>query len=466
MAHTDSTTNLVWFRDDLRASDNPALSAACARGGPVIACFVREQFTKIREHGAASRWWLHHSLRALDTTLQERGGRLILRSGDPRKIIPEMVTETDAKAVHWNRRYDPKQVEMDKSIKAGLQAQGIEAISHKANLLFEPWELQTGSGQSYKVFTPFWRAARQAGLPDRPLPLPRRIQSLQNLPPSDCLDDWQLLPSSPNWARGFAPIWQPGETGAHQQLQTFLQSGIARYADGRDIPGKSYTSRLSPHLAFGEISPRQIVSAVRKTFPEAPDRNAEKFLSEVGWREFAKSISYHAEDLANINWRPEYDDFPWVRDDAALARWQQGHTGIALVDAGMRELWETGYMHNRVRMVVASFLIKNLLIDWRKGEQWFWDTLLDADVANNPFGWQWVAGSGADAAPFFRIFNPVTQGGKFDPHGDYIRKWVPERANLSAGDVHKPGACGTEPLVNMKTSRERALTALQSIKKN
>jgi deoxyribodipyrimidine photo-lyase len=442
-----TSPSLVWFRDDLRLSDNPALRAAIDRGEPVIALYVLDEVSPgIRPLGGAARWWLHHSLASLDERLRERGGALVLRRGPAERIVRDTVAEVGAGAVFWNRRYGGAEREIDSTLKASLRAEGLEVASFAASLLHEPWTVTTGSGTHYSVFTPFWRACLALPAPRAPLPEPRTIESPDRAPASDALDDWGLLPTRPDWAGGLRDTWEPGEPAARRRLRGFLDEDLPQYDRARDEPSAGATSLLSPHLRWGEISPFTV-------WHEAVGvEGAGGFLSELGWREFAWHTLYHSPDLAGENLRPEFDAFPWPPlEPAHLDAWQHGDTGVPLVDAGMRELWHTGYMHNRVRMVVASFLVKNLLIDWRLGEQWFWDTLVDADEASNPFNWQWVAGSGADAAPYFRVFNPELQAKKFDPQGLYISRWASDAP--------------TEPLVDLAETRKAALAAYDVVKR-
>ncbi len=460
---------IVWLRHDLRLADNPALAAAVASGLPVVPVYILDDATPgVRGPGAASRWWLHHSLAALDADLRRLGSRLVLRRGAPETILPDLVARCGATAVHWNRLYEIAARERDARIKQALTERGVAATSHKANLLFEPWEVKTGAGDPFKVFTPFWRACRQLAPPESPLPPPRRLAAPPRWPASDDLDSWRLLPRTPDWAGGLRDSWQPGEAGAHARLRSFVDDALARYRDERDLPAEASTSRLSPHLAFGEVSPRQVWHAATAREPSA---STEKFLAEVGWREFCNNLIFHFGNLAERNFRADFDAFPWRAEDTQVEAWRRGRTGYPIVDAGMRELWTTGWMHNRVRMIVASFLTKNLMVDWRVGERWFWNTLVDADSANNPAGWQWVSGSGADAQPYFRIFNPILQGEKFDPDGTYVRRWVPEVAKLPSSAVHKPWTARAlvdpaypEPVVDHAQARDRALAAFRSLK--
>lgn len=445
---------IVWLRNDLRLADNPALDAAVATGGKVVVVYVRDEVTEgSRPLGAASKWWLHHSLTALASSLEAIGGSLVLRTGPGSDVIRSLVSETDASAVLWNRRYGLAR-EADAALKEDLRGKGLTCESFAGNLLFEPWTVRTGEGNPFKVFTPFWRAALAGDPPRAPLDAPGKLNSVRDVP-SEELASWELLPTSPDWSSGLREMWTPGEKGAHDRLHDFVDNTLRLY-HRRDEPGPVTTSRLSPHLRFGEMSPHQIWAELDRTLPADAEKNKAKFLSEVGWREFSYNILFHFPELDSRNFRPEFDHFPWGDVDSTLLKaWQKGTTGVPLVDAGMRELWHTGYMHNRVRMVVASFLIKNMLVDWRVGEAWFWDTLVDADEANNPASWQWVAGSGADAAPYFRVFNPMLQAEKFDPQQEYIRRWIPE-----FGTPDYP----TEPIVDLKASRDRALQAFDELK--
>jgi deoxyribodipyrimidine photo-lyase len=461
---------IVWFRQDLRLADNPALAAA-AKTAPVIPLYVLDDETPgAWKPGGAARWWLHHSLDALAQDIAARGGKLILRCGPAHDVIDHLVAEAKAQAVYWNRCYEPSAVKRDTRIKATLEARGTAAKSFNASLLVEPWQVKTGSDTPFKVFTPFWRAASALITDTRPLPAPKTLDPPARLPRSDRLDDWSLLPTKPNWARGF-DIWSPSEAGARNRLAAFIDKSLPHYADARDRPDLPHTSRLSPHLHWGEIGPRQIwhaLQTVRETDPKT-ERHTAKFLNEIGWREFSYHLLYHIPTLPERNVRPAFDRFPWKASRDAFVAWSRGRTGYPIVDAGMRELWATGTMHNRVRMIAASFLIKHLLIPWQNGEAWFWDTLVDADLANNAASWQWVAGSGADAAPYFRIFNPILQGEKYDPEGAYVRRWVPELKDCDARFIHRPWASSNfkalsyeTPIVDHDHARARALDAFKS----
>lgn len=471
---------IVWFRRDLRLDDNPALTDAVKSGRPILPLYILDETGDLRAPGAASLWWLGKSLAQLAASLEQRGSRLILRRGVAATELTALVRQTGAASVVWNRLYDPGVTDRDAALKAALKADGVAVQSFNAGLLSEPWTVRNKSGEPFKVFSPFWRAA-QTSLDLTPLhTAPDALIAPPVWPDSQRLDAWGLQPTKPDWTGGFA-LWTPGETGARNRLATFLKEGLARYAEGRNIPAAEAVSRLSPHLHFGEISPRQIwaaVDAVLETRP-ALGRQADKFKAELGWREFSHSLLFHNPQIETRNFKPAFDAFPWREDPAGFTAWTRGQTGYPMVDAGMRELWTTGFMHNRVRMLAASFLVKHLLIDWRQGEAWFWDTLLDADRANNAASWQWVAGSGADAAPYFRIFSPMGQGEKFDPDGRYVRRWIPELARLPDAVVHSPwtadplilraagvtlGQTYPHPIVEHGFARERALQALKATK--
>ncbi len=449
-----NSPSIVWLRDDLRVSDNPALTAAVNRGEPVVLVYVLDdESAEIRPLGAASRWWLHHSLTALSAEIGSLGGELTLRQGPARDVITELVRQTGAGAVYWNRRYGASR-DIDVELKASLAATGLEVHSFTANLLHDPWAHLTQSGSPFKVFTPFWKSFLATHSPREPLPAPASITPANDVA-SDALAAWQLTPTR-DWADRFPEWWTPGEAGAHARLDDFLTNGITQY-DRRDEPGVDSTSRLSPHLRFGEISPYQVWHETWLRSPAGNDKNRDRFLSEVGWREFSYHQLFNNTDISTRNLRPEFDAFPWKPlSSARLRAWKKGLTGVSLVDAGMRELWISGTMHNRVRMVCASFLIKNLGIDWRIGEQWFWDTLVDADEASNPASWQWVAGSGYDAAPYFRVFNPELQAEKFDGQRVYRNRWIPE-----LGSSAYP-----EPIINLAQSRTDALNAYTAMRES
>ena len=465
---------LLWLRQDLRLADHPALCAAVESGAPVIPVFLWAPWEEAEwAPGAASRWWLHESLQSLRADLEQRGSRLILRrvASDSLATLRELLQETGARAVFWSRRYEPQLIARDRRIKEALRADAIDARSFNAALLIEPWDVRNNSGRPFQVFTPFWKHVSATCTAPEPLPAPTTLPAPRDWPASAPLEELELMPRIP-WHEGMARDWQPGEAPAARQLAAFLDDGVAGYSEGRNLPATRGTSRLSPHLHFGEISPRQIWHAAR------PWRGGQ-FMAEIGWREFAHHLLYHFPHTPGEPLRAEYSRFPWADDAAQLEAWRRGRTGVPLVDAGMRELWTTGWMHNRVRMVVGSFLVKNLRLHWLEGARWFWDTLVDADLAANTLGWQWTAGCGADAAPYFRVFNPVSQGLKFDPTGDYVRRWVPELARLSGGDIHAPWEARPEtlqragivlgrdyplPIVDLKRSREAALTAWQTLR--
>lgn len=482
---------LLWFRQDLRLEDNPALAAALAQGGPVISVYIwAPEEEGGWPPGGASKWWLHRSLQSLETALRDAGSRLILRHGPALTTLQQLVGETGAPAVFWNRRYEPVAWERDDRIKRELNALGVAAETFNASLLHEPWTIQNKSGKPFQVFTPFWKYCLSLPDPGGPTPAPRKIPSPRQWPGSVPLSEFRLEPE-PDWAGGLRGVWNPGSPAAATLLDRFLNEAFADYSTDRDRPDRPRTSRLSPHLHFGEISPRQVWQALRRRAEAAAGRTEAKeaavwrnwrssqYVTELGWREFSHHLLHHFPHTATQPLRPEFARFRWRASPDWLRAWQQGRTGFPLVDAGMRELWATGWMHNRVRMVVASFLVKDLLIDWQEGARWFWDTLVDADLAQNTLGWQWTAGCGADAAPFFRIFNPASQAEKFDPEGSYIHRWVPELRNLAAPWVHCPrqapptvlrqagvelGKTYPEPIVSHAIAREVALEAYSRIK--
>ncbi len=467
---------LLWFRRDLRLTDNPALSEALARGEPVIPVYIHDpDGEQPWAPGAATRSWLHHSLQALADALAARGSRLLIRSGPAQAVLETLIGETGASAVLWNRLYEPAIVARDTRIKAALKGNDIDVASHNAALWCEPWRIATGSGGPYKVFTPFWRALLPK-LPEAAIDAaPEQIPGPAQWPAGLTVEALGLKPRL-DWDRGFYPAWQPGETGAFARLQQFLDDGLSGYHDRRDLPAEAGGSGLSPHLHFGEIGPRQLLRAVRRAQAGGgiAEGDAEHFLRELGWREFAHHLLHHFPHTPEQPLNPAFAALPWrsERDYAAdLRAWQRGQTGIPIVDAGMRQLWATGWMHNRVRMIVASLLTKNLLTPWQQGAQWFWDTLVDASLANNTLGWQWAAGCGADAAPYFRIFNPVLQSQKFDADARYIRRWVPELARLPDKAIHAPWTLGAgaprdypAPIIDLASSRQRALDAFAQMR--
>jgi deoxyribodipyrimidine photo-lyase len=468
---------IVWFRQDLRIADNPALCRAVESGLPVLPVYILDDANAGDwRAGAASRWWLHQGLAALDERLE---GNLRFFSGRADEILPDIARNLDAAGVFWNRCYEPWRIDRDRELKKRLREEGLAAESFNGSLLFEPQVVMKNDGTPYKVFTPFYRKGCLQGAPQprEPLAAPA-ARFVERSPLGHDLDDLGLMPGIP-WYTEMAELWRPGEAGAHDRLEQFLENGIRNYRDGRNRPDLEHVSRLSPHLHFGEISPNQVWHAASALMAQAGlEKDVDHFLSELGWREFSHYLLYHWPELPRKNLQQKFDAFPWRDDAEALQRWQRGRTGYPVVDAGMRELWRTGYMHNRVRMIVGSFLVKNLLLHWHHGENWFWDTLVDADLANNSASWQWIAGCGADAAPYFRIFNPVTQGNKFDPDGVYVRHYVPELAALPDRYIHSPWDAPKEvlreagvelgvdyplPIVDLKASRERALEAFKSL---
>jgi deoxyribodipyrimidine photo-lyase len=482
-ASISSAPVLVWFRQDLRLADNPALAAALASTRPIVCVFVLDdEAPGAWRRGAASRWWLHHSLGALSRDIAQRGAGLVLRRGSAAKIIPRLAAEIGAGLVVWSRQYEPWATARDSAIKAALKRAGVAAESFNSALLVEPWELKPASGGTYfKVYSPFWRAALARGGPPAAILAPSKLLSFDPMPAGDALSDWRLAPLKPDWAAGFSAHWTPGEAGAHQRLAAFFRSEAVGYGELRNRPDLPATSRLSPHLHFGEISPGAIWRAAQLACAQGgvPDGDVAKLIAEIGWREFSNHLLFHAPTLPEENWRARFNAFPWREDAGLIEAWRRGQTGYPIVDAGMRQLWATGWMHNRVRMITASFLIKHLMTHWRVGADWFWDTLVDADLANNAASWQWVAGSGADAAPYFRIFNPVTQGEKFDPNGAYVRRWAPELAGLDARAIHQPwtaapfdlaaagvtlGKTYPKPIIDHAAARARALAAFETVK--
>lgn len=479
----NDTTTLLWLREDLRLADNPALQAALEKSAYLLPVYIHApQEAAERAPGAASRWWLHHSLRALAESLRAHGSDLLLRRGDSLAVLRELCAQTGARRVVWNRQYEPALIARDSAIKTALREAGIECRSFNAKLLREPWEVQTRGNTPYRVFTPYWRAHSALPEPPPPGPAPARLPPCPPGISGENLDALALLPEIP-WDGGLQTHWEVGEAAAQARLRDFLSNALARYPEQRDRPDELATSRLAPYLHFGEIGPRQIWHALR---PYAQDpagaAAAAAFLRQIIWRDFAYQLLYHFPHTLSEPLNPRFAAFPWYRGEDAAARlraWQRGRTGYPIIDAGMRELWHTGFMHNRVRMLAASFLTKNLRLPWQLGEAWFWDTLVDADSANNVFGWQWTAGCGADAAPYFRIFNPISQGEKFDPQGAYIRRWVPELAALPDAYLNQPWAAPPlllqaaglrlgehypHPIVAYKASREAALAAYAEVK--
>lgn len=467
---------IMWFRSDLRLADNPALTAAAQTGAPVIPVYILDDENPGKwRRGAASRWWLHHTLIALNETLQKHKFHpLVCMAGAAGKVIDTLVAQTGATAVYWNRCYEPSAIQRDKKIKENLIARGIDAQSFSASLLFEPWTVQNKTGGSYKVFTPFSKACLDLSGTIRP-PLETAKPATPYTGKAYITGDINALDLMPkiNWYAGMAHQWQAGEAEAWARFSSFLQNGIEDYKAQRDFPDVDGVSMMSPYLHFGNISPHtiwhtvsQAIAARAGTEPSFATQ-AQAFLRQLLWREFSYHLLYHAPDFPDAPWNKQFTRFPWQENDEYLHKWKTGQTGYPIIDAGMRQLWQTGWMHNRLRMIVGSFLVKNLLIDWRMGEEWFWDTLVDADLANNAAGWQWIAGCGADAAPYFRVFNPLLQSKKFDPDGNYIRRFVPELKDMPAAYIHTPWTAPPmmaaknypPPMIDLNQSRERALEA-------
>ncbi len=482
---------VYWVRQDLRLRDNPALRTAVSQG-PVLPVFLLEDAATNEQAsgtsartwstGAAARWWLHHSLIALDSELQSLGSRLTIRRGDPRDELLDVVETSGAKAVYWNRRYDPEALKRERDVKDALQAIGVETRSFSALLLKEPWQASTQSRGPFRVFTPFKRHVLATLDIQPPLLRPRAWSTPRKWPRSLRVEALELLPRV-RWDQTMQATWQPGEAGARGRLRKFLRDSFANYAQQRDRPDLDATSKLSPHLHHGEISPRQILhalaSAARSQRMSAQRWMESTFVAELLWREFSYHLLYHFPHTPLEPLDRRFNRFAWVEDGHLLRAWQRGRTGYPMVDAGMRELWATGWMHNRARMIAGSFLVKNLRIHWLDGARWFWDTLVDADLAANTLNWQWVAGCGADAAPYFRIFNPVAQGRQFDPDGAYIRTWIPELRCLPVRYIHEPhlapaatlaeagielGVDYPRPIVDLKASREAALAAFRRMR--
>jgi len=463
---------LFWFRQDLRLMDNPGLASACQTHDQILLIYILDPQLK----HTAQAWWLHHSLSKLMAHLKQHQQELILLEGEPALLLQTLIENHQIEAVYWNRLYEPQLIARDQLIKKNLKQQGITVQSFNASLLHEPWTINNKQGNNFKVFTPYWKHCRQQIVTRMSSMISKWPQAISLT--SKTLADWALLPSKPNWASQFESYWTPGEAAAHDKLNHFIDHKIGNYQEQRNFPSIDASSRLSPHLHFGEISPCHIYQRTLEYQMQHPETlaSSEHFLSELGWREFSYYLLFHFPKLPFENFKSMFDAFPWHENQAALKKWQQGQTGYPIVDAGMRELWLTGGMHNRVRMIVASFLIKNLFIHWQEGAKWFDATLMDADMASNYASWQWVAGSGADAAPYFRIFNPILQGEKFDPDGSYVKKWVPELTTVSTKWIHQPWAAppgglsirlGIDyplPIVDHQITRHQALEYYQSIK--
>lgn len=465
---------LLWLREDLRLHDNLALNFA-AESGEILPVYIYPEGL-----GGASYWWLHHSLQKLTDDYAEKGVTLILRTGQPKDVLKLLSEQVNADQVVWNRVYSPLGIEQGQDVKRGLESSNVSTQSFNSQLLTEPTQVFNKQGTPFKVFTPFWRNCLSHINPAEIESLPK-LKPIENLPETERLEDWGLLPTKPNWADGLVARWQPGEEGAQHRWQVFLEKTIDRYKEGRDIPSQENTSMLSPHLAFGEIGPRQIWFDVQEAIAtnQIDSDNGHKFLSEIGWREYSRYLLVHFPHVIDSPFNAKFEAFPWQDNPTLLNAWKKGLTGYPIVDAGMRELWHTGYMHNRVRMVVASFLTKHCLTHWKEGADWFWDTLVDADIANNTASWQWATGCGADAAPYFRIFNPILQGEKFDKEGLYIKKWLPELSKIPPKYINKPWEADSMtlqiagvtlgkdyplPIVDHKQAREQAMASYQAIR--
>lgn len=467
---------LVWFTLDLRLHDHPALLSAARQHDRILAVYVRDHRDPWRPGGAAN-WWLHHSLQTLSKRIKEQGGQLILLQGETEHVLRELCLANAVDTVYCTRAYEPWLAELQQSVHTSLQQAGVTCKRYAGRLLLEPDQIANQQGKPFQVFTPYYKYCVSRFTMPGPQPF-TEVRWYGQPQASDALSNWDLLPSKPDWAKEFPHSWQPGEDGAQKRLSGLVHGGLGHYADERDLPATESTSRLSPHIHFGEISPRQIWHNIQNS-PHLSDEQKMPFLRQLIWREFSHYLLYHWPTFPEKPFRKAFDNFPWRHSKQQLKRWQAGQTGYPIVDAGMRQLWRSGWMHNRVRMIAASFLTKHLLLPWQTGAAWFWDTLVDADLANNSAGWQWVAGSGADAAPYFRIFNPVLQGEKFDPHGHYIRRWVPELADLPTRYIHQPWQAPAEvlqsagvslgknyphPLVEHKQARQAALDAYAQIK--
>ncbi|MEM0912697.1 MAG: deoxyribodipyrimidine photo-lyase [Pseudomonadota bacterium] len=474
------TTTIVWFRQDLRINDNPALFAA-AKAGTIVPVYIYDDtLDSALQPGGASKWWLHHALHDLAEKFEQR---LIVTTGDPVEVLKELTHQFDASHLVWNRMYEHWAIERDSSIKRVLAESGVTVKSFNGSLLWEPMDILKKDGTPYKVYTPFYRKGCLNAEHPRPPLAPPKVDVSEQVP-SNAQQDIAVLNLLPTirWDIDIEQEWTVTADAAQEALSAFIQKAIEKYSNERNLPAVKGTSRLSPYLHFGMISPNQVWYAVHDAFDgDVSSAGVDTFLSEIGWREFSYYLLFHFDDLRTQNFNSKFDEFPWHEPNEQLIAWQKGQTGIPIVDAGMRELYQTGYMHNRVRMIVGSFLVKNLLIDWREGERWFWDCLLDADSASNAASWQWVAGSGADASPYFRIFNPILQGEKFDKQGTYVKKYCPELAAIPAKYIHKPwempsmllddvgiilGKDYPQPIVDLKQSRQRALDAFASLKES
>lgn len=469
---------ILWLRNDLRIQDNAALAAALGVGKPVLPVYIWDEASfGAWAPGGASKWWLHAALKHLNASFAEHGSTLVLRRGDSLATLKALICETGAEHVFWNRRYEPPVRGLDSMIKRALHTQGVDVRSFNSALLNEPHTVSTKTGQPYKVYTPYFKAVQPRTV-EAPVAVDlSSIQSPSRLPESEPLESLGLLPKR-DWYRGFEAAWQPSEASAQDRLARFLKASVDAYDVDRDRPDVAGTSSLSPYLHFGQIGPRQIVHALQQR-TDLSKQGPFVYLKEIYWREFAYNVLYHFPHTPDAPLQSHYADFPWKRDKELLRRWQRGQTGYPIIDAGMRQLWQTGWMHNRVRMIVSSLLVKHLLQDWKEGAEWFWDTLLDADLASNTLGWQWSGGCGADAAPYFRVFNPIIQGKKFDPEGSYVKRYVPELAKLPAKYIHEPwtapngileyagvalGKSYPRPVIEHSEGRARALEAFEQFR--
>ena len=469
--------SIFWFRQDLRIADNPGLSEAISKGSVLPVYIYDNVNSKEYEMGAASKWWLHHSLGNLNKNLNNN---LSIYIGDPQEVLRDITNNFNVESINWNRCYEPWRIQRDKNIKSEAEEQGIEVNTFNGSLLWEPFKILKNDGTPYRVFSPYYRKGCLNAEPPR---VPIKSPSLDSLINDDfnklTLDDLNLIPEI-KWFEEMEELWEPGEAGAQKKLYDFLDDGLLGYKEGRNFPSKKNVSQLSPHIHHGEVSPNQVWYAAKQKEDETGiEKDLAHFLSELGWREFSYNLLYHFPSLPRENLQKKFDNFPWQKNEVFSEKWKKGFTGYPIVDAGMRELWQTGYMHNRVRMIVGSFLVKNLLLHWHEGEEWFWDCLIDADLASNSASWQWVAGSGADAAPYFRIFNPISQGIKFDPEGEYTKKFLPELKDLPIKYLYSPweapedvleqanvklGENYPNPIVDLKESREKALSAFDQIR--